>query len=186
MKNSQNSRKSRVFLLFCWMIEGSGSESKPHTYGSGSGSKPHTYGSGFGFGRPKNIRDPVQWINDGESETWSQSPWVSSVSRSTRTAVMWETGLAAAVGEAAVVSGRSGPPAAESVDIRRSRAKQGCWKIIPAHSHCTVHYSPVLGDPDPDPHVLGPPGSGSISQRGGSGSGSGSFLFLINVLSGLK
>jgi hypothetical protein len=31
-------------------------------------------------------------------------------------------------------------------------------------------------DPDPpDPHVFGPPGSGSISQRYGSGSRSGSF-----------
>ncbi len=38
---------------------------------------------------------------------------------------------------------------------------------------------------DPDPHVFGPPGSGSISQRYGSGSGYGSFPFL-NVLSGLK
>jgi hypothetical protein len=43
-----------------------------------------------------------------------------------------------------------------------------------------------------DPHVFGPPGSGSISKRCGSGfgsrsgSGSGSFSFLINVLSGLK
>jgi hypothetical protein len=27
----------------------------------------------------------------------------------------------------------------------------------------------------PDPHVFGPPGSGSVSQRYGSGSGSGSF-----------
>jgi hypothetical protein len=34
-----------------------------------------------------------------------------------------------------------------------------------------------------DPHVFGPPGSGSIRRRG---SGSGSFPFLINVLSGLK
>jgi hypothetical protein len=34
--------------------------------------------------------------------------------------------------------------------------------------------------------VLGPPGSGSISQRYGSGSGSGSSPFLTNVLSGLK
>jgi hypothetical protein len=42
-----------------------------------------------------------------------------------------------------------------------------------------------------DPHVFGPPGSGSVSQRYGSGSvsqryGSGSFPFLIKVLSGLK
>jgi hypothetical protein len=38
-------------------------------------------------------------------------------------------------------------------------------------------------DPDPqDPHVFGPPRSGSISQRYGSGS----FMFLIDVLSGLK
>ncbi len=35
-----------------------------------------------------------------------------------------------------------------------------------------------VGDPDPDLHVFGPPGSGSISQRYGSGSGSGSFLRL--------
>jgi hypothetical protein len=42
-----------------------------------------------------------------------------------------------------------------------------------------------VGDPDPDsqyPHVLGPPGSGSISQRYESGP----FPFLIKVLSGLK
>ena len=33
-----------------------------------------------------------------------------------------------------------------------------------------------VGDPDSqDPHVFGPPGSGSICQRYGSGSGSGSF-----------
>ncbi len=33
-----------------------------------------------------------------------------------------------------------------------------------------------VADPDPpDPHVFGPPGSGSTSQRYGSGSGSGSF-----------
>jgi hypothetical protein len=35
---------------------------------------------------------------------------------------------------------------------------------------------------DPDPHVLGPPGS--ISQR--YGSGAGSFPFLIKALSGLS
>jgi hypothetical protein len=34
-------------------------------------------------------------------------------------------------------------------------------------------YSVVYSDPDPpDPHVFGPPGSGSTSQRYGSGSGS--------------
>jgi hypothetical protein len=50
-----------------------------------------------------------------------------------------------------------------------------------------------VGDPDPkpdpqDPHVFGPPGSGSISQRYGSGSGSGPLPFLIDVftLIGLK
>jgi hypothetical protein len=30
-------------------------------------------------------------------------------------------------------------------------------------------------DPNPDPHIFEPPGSGSISQRYGSGFGSGSF-----------
>jgi hypothetical protein len=55
------------------------------------------------------------------------------------------------------------------------------------------HSCKQCGDPDPepdpdsqDPHFLGPPGSGSISQRYGSGSGSGSFPFLIDVLSELK
>ncbi len=38
--------------------------------------------------------------------------------------------------------------------------------------------SVVDPNPDPpDPHVFGPPGSGSISQRYGSGSGSGSGSF---------
>jgi hypothetical protein len=37
---------------------------------------------------------------------------------------------------------------------------------------------------DPDPHVFGPPGSGSTSLR--YRSGSGSFPFLIKVFSGLK
>jgi hypothetical protein len=41
---------------------------------------------------------------------------------------------------------------------------------------------PSVGDPDP--HVIGPPESGSISQR--YGSGIGCFPFLIKVLSGLK
>ncbi len=51
-----------------------------------------------------------------------------------------------------------------------------------------LHFTSV-GDPDsePDtdpqePHVFGPPGSGSKIQRSGSGSSS----FLRNVLSGLK
>jgi hypothetical protein len=39
-----------------------------------------------------------------------------------------------------------------------------------------------VGDPVPVPHVLGPPGSGSIRRKYGSGS----FPFLIEVLSGLK
>jgi hypothetical protein len=43
-----------------------------------------------------------------------------------------------------------------------------------------------VGDPEPvpapqDPHVFGPPGSGSSSRRYGSGFGSGSFPFLINA-----
>ncbi len=37
-----------------------------------------------------------------------------------------------------------------------------------------------VGDPEPDPHVFGPPGSGSISQR--YGSGSGTFPFLIKCV----
>jgi hypothetical protein len=38
---------------------------------------------------------------------------------------------------------------------------------------------------DPDPHVFGYPGSGSISQRCGSGSGAGFFksIFLVSLKS---
>jgi hypothetical protein len=39
---------------------------------------------------------------------------------------------------------------------------------------------------DPDPHVLRPPRSGSISQRYGTGFGSESFPFLLKMLSGTK
>jgi hypothetical protein len=51
---------------------------------------------------------------------------------------------------------------------------------------CYNKKKPISQYGDPDPHVFGPPGSGSISQRYGYGSSSGSFFFLINVLSGLK
>jgi hypothetical protein len=43
------------------------------------------------------------------------------------------------------------------------------------HLHQFSKTKSSVGDPDPqDPHVFGPPGSGSISQKYGSGSGSGS------------
>jgi hypothetical protein len=42
-----------------------------------------------------------------------------------------------------------------------------------------VPFFTSVGEPDPDPHVFGPPGSGSVSQRFGSGS----FPFLRKVLS---
>jgi hypothetical protein len=56
------------------------------------------------------------------------------------------------------------------------------------HSKQFISVGNLDPEPDTDPHVFGPPGSGSISQRYGSGSGarSGSFPFLIKVLSGLK
>ncbi len=38
-------------------------------------------------------------------------------------------------------------------------------------------------NPDPpDPHVFGPPGSGSISQRYGAGAGSGSFYHHAKIV----
>ncbi len=36
--------------------------------------------------------------------------------------------------------------------------------------------------PDPDPHVFGPPGSGSTSPRYGSGYGSGSFYHHAKIV----
>ncbi len=70
--------------------------------------------------------------------------------------------------------------------------KEKYWSYRICISHCKgcqVYVETSIGHPDPqDPHIFGPPGSGSISQRYGfgSGSGSGSFAFLIKVLSGLK
>jgi hypothetical protein len=42
-----------------------------------------------------------------------------------------------------------------------------------------VLWAESVGDPEPDPHVFGPPGYGSINQKYESGSGSGSFPFVI-------
>jgi hypothetical protein len=44
-------------------------------------------------------------------------------------------------------------------------------------------YAPSVADPDPNPHVFGPPGSGSISQRYGFGFGSGSFYRQAKIIS---
>jgi hypothetical protein len=67
-----------------------------------------------------------------------------------------------------------------SLGFRRSTASRLCpgWNSVssrldPGHliSNTTIYrlYTSV-GDPEPDPHVLGPPGSesGSVSQRYGS------------------
>ncbi len=47
------------------------------------------------------------------------------------------------------------------------------WEVVAGTTGRRVETSVV--DPDPDPYVFGPPGSGSTSQRYGSGSRSGSF-----------
>ncbi len=57
------------------------------------------------------------------------------------------------------------------------------YKKIIFHANCVGNPDP---EPDTDPQVFGPPGSGSISKRYGSGFRSRSFPFLIKVLSGLK
>ncbi len=54
-------------------------------------------------------------------------------------------------------------------------------KLQVQYEECPTGYGSV-GDPDPDPqdpHVFGPPVSGSSSQRYGSGSGPFPFLILI-------
>jgi hypothetical protein len=51
-------------------------------------------------------------------------------------------------------------------------------KLIYFRTRHKVYFRAVLRiipDPNPDPYVFGPPGSGSISQRYGSESGPGSF-----------
>jgi hypothetical protein len=52
-----------------------------------------------------------------------------------------------------------------------------------------IFFTCSVADPDqnpdsdvPDPHVFGPSGSGSISQRYGSGSGFGSFFHLAKIV----
>ncbi len=59
----------------------------------------------------------------------------------------------------------------DGIQVKKCRAKN-CNKNAPI---------PVdsVGDPKPDTHVFGPPGSGSVSQRYGSGS----FHFLIRCCS---
>jgi hypothetical protein len=49
-----------------------------------------------------------------------------------------------------------------------------CFKFF-TYLFLKVHFN--VADPNPDPHVFGPPGSGSPSQRYGSRSGSGSGSF---------
>ncbi len=44
----------------------------------------------------------------------------------------------------------------------------------------------IVSVPDPNPHVFGPPGSGSISQKYGTGSGSGSGSFYQQAKLGRK
>ncbi len=69
--------------------------------------------------------------------------------------------------------------------------ESGCCSLGSSAADLDPYVFGSVGDPDPepdqipkDPHVFGPPGSGSISQR--YGPGSGSFLFLIKVLSRLN
>jgi hypothetical protein len=45
-----------------------------------------------------------------------------------------------------------------------------------------IHYSSVADPDPPDPHVFGPPGSGSIGQRYGYVSGSGSFYHHAKIV----
>ncbi len=58
-----------------------------------------------------------------------------------------------------------------------------CQKYECIHMYLTqyflVPFFTSVGETDPDPHVFGPPGTGSVSQRFGSGS----FPFFIKVLS---
>jgi hypothetical protein len=62
----------------------------------------------------------------------------------------------------------------ENYKAKRERAHKSAMYIWLLFN--TKGLSGSVGDPDPDPqdpHVFGPLGSGSVSQRYGSGSGSG-------------
>jgi hypothetical protein len=81
------------------------------------------------------------------------------------------------------------PPPAPSrgTDQRERRSRRdACPEQRKSFLRTEVRYieKNSVGDGDPDPHVFGPPESGSISK--GYKSGSGSFPFLIKMLSGLK
>ncbi len=58
--------------------------------------------------------------------------------------------------------------------------------VFPQEKSCSSplkSFFTSVADPNlPDPHVFGPPGSGSISERYGSESGSGSFCHQAKIL----
>jgi hypothetical protein len=84
----------------------------------------------------------------------------------------------------AIFSTEDGNSTPHSGLVFHALGKQTLFYLILAFD--TINTSVGDPDPEPDPHVFGPPGSGSISQRCGSGFGSGSFPFIINLLSEMK
>jgi hypothetical protein len=68
-------------------------------------------------------------------------------------------------------------------EISEEELRKRWDSVVASLARLTFILFSSVGNPQ-DPHVFGPPGSGSISQR--YGSGSGSFPFLIDVLSGIK
>jgi hypothetical protein len=79
------------------------------------------------------------------------------------------------------VAGQCYNPSCRSVSTQQLNC---FWKILFLEELLGQLISVRDPDPEPDPHVFGPSGSGSISQR--YGSGVWILPFFINVLSGLN
>ncbi len=70
------------------------------------------------------------------------------------------------------------------ITCRRLNTKEICWFVI-CRLYIKLFVCSSVADPDPpDPHVFGPPGSGSgsISQKYGSRSGSGFFYHHAKIV----
>jgi hypothetical protein len=117
--------------------------------------------------RDKHIPDPQHWLtlNEGREQLIASSEPSSRLESAQN-----ETDMGENVDRPATDSGK----AAKTALLSRIFSKPPSGKYLTALRS--------VGDSDPDPHVFGPPGSGSVRQRYGSGS----FPLLIKVLSGLK
>ncbi len=141
----------------------------------------------FGSGSRDNIPDPQHWSYD-ESVWQRLTPHLCLPPevRSTRGGGRGGRGSRGRGGAASRSQSwgqRAGRAQTRSQSRGRERSRSRSVGETASLSFCRFFFAfsilqGSVADPNPDPpdpHVFGPPGSGSICQRYGSGSGSGSF-----------